>query len=213
MLTGRSCGATLVMSTSSIRMRPELRLAKPASMRNKVVLPQPDAPTSANISPLKMRRLTLSTAVKAPNVLVTLSMTICGLATGSSHGRSAIDLGAVFTRLEFSRRRRASSLRGKERTLDHLRSRHSTLPNEFPAQVDFSPNGRADLKMRRIDHSKADVALASRRPDCRADVADLPFSAIILVQQRIVRGFVAGDIQADQLALRPALPRGEQRTP
>ena len=52
MLTGRSCGGTSVMSTSSIRMRPALGVANPASMRSSVVLPQPEAPTSANISPL-----------------------------------------------------------------------------------------------------------------------------------------------------------------
>jgi hypothetical protein len=39
--------------------------------------------------------LTLSTAVKAPKVLLTLSMTICGFASGSSHGRSAIDFGVA----------------------------------------------------------------------------------------------------------------------
>ena len=52
MLTGRSCGGTWVMSTPSIRMRPLLGSAKPASMRSNVVLPHPEAPTSANISPL-----------------------------------------------------------------------------------------------------------------------------------------------------------------
>ena len=52
MLTGRSCGGTSLMSASSIRMRPLLGCAKPASMRSSVVLPQPEAPTSANISPL-----------------------------------------------------------------------------------------------------------------------------------------------------------------
>ena len=51
-LTGRSCGGTLVMSTSSIMIRPALGEANPANMRSSVVLPQPEAPTSANISPL-----------------------------------------------------------------------------------------------------------------------------------------------------------------
>ena len=52
MLTGRSCGGTVLMSTPSMQMRPLLGWAKPASMRSSVVLPQPEAPTSANISPL-----------------------------------------------------------------------------------------------------------------------------------------------------------------
>ena len=64
MLTGRSCGGTPVISTSSIMIRPLLWRVKPASMRRRVVLPQPEEPTSANISPLKIFRLTLSTATQ-----------------------------------------------------------------------------------------------------------------------------------------------------
>ena len=52
MFTGRSYGGTRVMSASSMRMRPEVGVVKPASMRSSVVLPQPEPPTSANISPL-----------------------------------------------------------------------------------------------------------------------------------------------------------------
>ena len=36
----------------SIEIRPPLGMANPASMRSSVVLPQPEAPTKANISPL-----------------------------------------------------------------------------------------------------------------------------------------------------------------
>ena len=57
MLTGRWWGGTAVISTSSIRMRPPLGLANPANMRSSVVLPHPDAPTRANISPLWMRKI------------------------------------------------------------------------------------------------------------------------------------------------------------
>jgi hypothetical protein len=68
---------------------PLLGSVKPASMRNSVVLPHPDAPTRANISPLKIRRLTASTAVTSPKRLLMPSITTCGLALGSSQGRSA----------------------------------------------------------------------------------------------------------------------------
>ena len=34
-------------------MRPEVGVSKPASMRSSVVLPQPDEPSSAKISPLR----------------------------------------------------------------------------------------------------------------------------------------------------------------
>ena len=40
------------MSTSSIKIRPPVGVANPASIRSSVVLPQPEAPTRANISPL-----------------------------------------------------------------------------------------------------------------------------------------------------------------
>ncbi len=164
--------------------------------------------------PCKIRRLTLSTAVNAPNVLLMLSMTICGLASGSSQGRSAIDFGAAATLPRTPpAASRAVRSRRKEGTFDDLRSRHPTLPYEFPVQVDFRPNRRADLEMRRIDDSKGDVALASRRPDRRGDAADFPLAAVVGVQQRIVRGFVAGDVEADELAPRAALLLGEQRAP
>ena len=51
MLTGRSCGGTALISTPSIMMRPLDWRSNPASMRSSVVLPQPEAPTRAKISP------------------------------------------------------------------------------------------------------------------------------------------------------------------
>jgi hypothetical protein len=44
-------------------MRPLVGVSKPASMRSSVVLPQPDEPSSAKISPLAMSRLTWLTAL------------------------------------------------------------------------------------------------------------------------------------------------------
>jgi hypothetical protein len=55
-------------------MDPEVGDSKPASMRSSVDLPQPDPPSRQKISPLKILRLTLLTAVKSPKRLVTLSM-------------------------------------------------------------------------------------------------------------------------------------------
>ncbi len=52
MFTGRSWGGTALISTPSIEIVPLLWRANPANIRNSVVLPQPEAPTSANISPL-----------------------------------------------------------------------------------------------------------------------------------------------------------------
>ncbi len=94
MLTGRWCGGTSFMTTPSIEIRPALGCAKPASIRSSVVLPQPEAPTSANISPLNISSVTASTAVTPGKVLQTPSMTTWGRAAGSSQGRSASCLGS-----------------------------------------------------------------------------------------------------------------------
>ena len=50
MLIGRSYGGISVMSTPSRKIRPEVGRSKPASIRNSVVLPQPDAPSRQKIS-------------------------------------------------------------------------------------------------------------------------------------------------------------------
>ncbi len=79
--------------------------------------------------------------------------------------------------LELRRRRRAAPFRREKRTLDDLRSRHPTFPYQFTVQVDFRPHRRADLEVRRIDHSKGDVALASRRPNRGGDGCRSPLAA------------------------------------
>src|SRR5271170_2132423 len=111
-----------------------------------------------------------------------LSMTICGFASGSSQGRSAMDFGEATIRappLKLRGRGRATALRCEKGSLDDLRSRHPTLPYEFTVQVDFRPNRRAGLEMRCIDDSKGDIALASRRPYRGRDAADFAFAAVV----------------------------------
>src|SRR5579859_2214820 len=161
-----------------------------------------------------MRRLTLSTAVKAPKVLSMPSMTICGLASGSSHGLSASDFGWVDgTRLELGRRSRAAPGRRKKRPLHHLGSRHSALPYEFAVEIDIRPDRRARPEVRCIDHSKRDVALASRRPRRRGDAADLTPAVRARVQQRMVRRLVSGDVESHQPPPRAPPPLREKRAP
>src|SRR5688500_17194707 len=84
MLTGRRCGGTPVMSWPSIRMRPVSGVSKPAIMRSRVVLPQPEPPKRANSSPRRMSRSTPATAVIAPKRLLTPSMLTIGSAFKSS---------------------------------------------------------------------------------------------------------------------------------
>src|ERR1700690_2977519 len=142
-----------------------------------------------------MRKLTLSTAVKAPNVLLMFSMTICGSATGSSQGRSAVFFCcAEIIRLEVGRRRRRTARRRKESPLDDARLRHAPLPLKFAIQVNFHPDRRSQREMRRLDHSKSYVALASRRPNRRGHVADFTLARARAIHERIMRRFVAGDV-------------------
>ena len=85
MFTGRLLGGVRLMSSPSIRIRPSLGVSNPASMRSRVVLPQPDGPRSAKNSPSSIARLTLSTAIIAPKRLVTFSkrmMVLAGVTTG-----------------------------------------------------------------------------------------------------------------------------------
>src|ERR1700733_9788080 len=163
MFTGRSCGGTPVISTSSMRIRPLVCSAKPASMRRSVVLPHPEAPTSANISPLKTLRLTLSTARNAPYILLTPSMTIWGRASGLSQGRSAFALAeVVIMALVVRGRCGAAPFRREERPFDDPRCAHATFPSELPVQVDLGPNvvGRGEVWS--IQHRERDVALTGR---------------------------------------------------
>ena len=51
MFTGRSYGGTPVMSSPSMKIRPDVGVSKPPSMRKSVVLPQPEAPSKQKISP------------------------------------------------------------------------------------------------------------------------------------------------------------------
>src|ERR1700733_3055694 len=161
-----------------------------------------------------MRRLMSSTAVKAPKLLLTPSMTICGLAWLSSQGRSAMDFccGEI-TALEVARRRGAPAIRGEKRPFHNPRAAHAPFPEELSIQVDISPDGAAHREIRCIDHSKRDVALASRRPSRGGDAPDLALAGLLGIEQRIVRGLVAVDIEPHQPPARTRGTLGEQRTP
>ncbi|MCY1537560.1 hypothetical protein D9M68_730580 [compost metagenome] len=57
------------------RMRPEVGFSKPASMRSRVDLPQPELPSRAKISPLPMESDTSSTATASSKRLTSFSVT------------------------------------------------------------------------------------------------------------------------------------------
>src|SRR6266487_1546206 len=73
----RSRGSRWVMSRSPRRIVPSSTVSRPAIIRSKVVLPQPDGPTSTMSSPSSIVRLISSTALTPPaNVLLTPLKTI-----------------------------------------------------------------------------------------------------------------------------------------
>ena len=60
------------MSAPSIQIEPPSGASNPATMRSRVVLPQPEGPSRQKNSPASMERLTSSTATKSPKRRVTL---------------------------------------------------------------------------------------------------------------------------------------------
>src|ERR1700675_4690483 len=71
----RSIGGNSLITVSSIRMRPEVMLSNPATMRNVVVLPQPEGPTQTTNSLSRISRFTSMTAWPSSYILLRLRMT------------------------------------------------------------------------------------------------------------------------------------------
>src|ERR1700676_5150510 len=71
----RSLGARSLTTVSSMRMRPEVMLSSPATMRNVVVLPQPEGPTNTTNSLSRMSRFTSLTAWTSSYFLFRLRIT------------------------------------------------------------------------------------------------------------------------------------------
>src|SRR5436305_11424640 len=72
----RRCGGSVSIRLSPKRISPALRSAKPAIVRNSVVLPQPDGPSSVKNSPSAISSETSSTARTVPNERDTWSIEI-----------------------------------------------------------------------------------------------------------------------------------------
>jgi hypothetical protein len=66
MLTLRSPADSVVTSAPPIWIAPSLACSRPAIMRNSVVLPQPDGPSSVTSVPASIVRSSGFTAVTAP---------------------------------------------------------------------------------------------------------------------------------------------------
>src|SRR6185503_15235222 len=110
--------------------------SKPASIRSRVVLPQPDGPSSAKNSPRAMSSDNRSTAVNAPNRFVTASKRTSGGATASivplTRTERPLTLAALAVRLN-GRKRRGGQLARRQRAA------HGVLPaGILPRAVDLS---------------------------------------------------------------------------
>src|SRR6266478_9400892 len=79
MAMSRSIGGRLLMTLSSIRIRPEVIDSSPATMRNVVVLPQPDGPTRTINSLSLIVRLTSLTACTSSYFLLSSFSTTCAM--------------------------------------------------------------------------------------------------------------------------------------
>ncbi len=66
MPTARRLGGRASITSSATITRPSVWRRKPATMRSKVVLPQPEGPKSEISSPPRMSRLMFSTATAPP---------------------------------------------------------------------------------------------------------------------------------------------------
>src|SRR5215469_10201458 len=88
----RSIGGRSLMTLSSIRMRPEVIDSSPATIRNVVVLPQPDGPTSTTNSLSRMSRFTSFTACTSSNFLFKLLITTWAIALPFDGAGQACDI-------------------------------------------------------------------------------------------------------------------------
>ena len=86
-LTLRLCGGTFDTSTPSSMTLPDVGSSKPAIILSRVVLPQPDGPSSEKNSPRPIEKSARSTATKSPNSLRTASRTMTSPSPGTSPSR------------------------------------------------------------------------------------------------------------------------------
>ena len=83
MAMSRFSGDSSFMRCPAITTSPAVARSSPAIMRSVVVLPQPDGPSRQTTSPAATDRSASRTAVKSPNFLVTLRISIVDMATSS----------------------------------------------------------------------------------------------------------------------------------
>src|SRR5580704_5291650 len=112
MLTGRRWGGTAARSSPPSSTRPWSGVSNPARMRSRVVLPQPDGPSSAKNSPGKMSRLSRFTAGVPAKRLETAAKRTSGSPAASGPGlgrRLSCDVARSIGYLDAGRPRKVQS--------------------------------------------------------------------------------------------------------
>src|SRR5690625_3813697 len=131
---GRSYGGSWVISAPSSTIRPSLGFSKPASIRSRVDLPEPEPPSNAKISPRRIDRLTSSTASTPSKRLLTRRISIKpssrtgrGLPVGKPADCSTLRCSDSGTRLHPVPDTRMDTLNGKRLVLGDIQVVHHLL--------------------------------------------------------------------------------------
>src|ERR1700694_4688336 len=154
MAMSRSIGGNSLMTLSSIRIRPDVIDSSPATIRNVVVLPQPEGPTSTTNSLSRISRFTSLTACTSSYILFRFRITTRAIAS-SLHGTGeAGDVMLDEKRVDDGQRDRAEQ-----------RARHQRPPKEHVAadqlRGDADRNGL--LLRRRKEYQRVDELVPRQR--------------------------------------------------
>src|SRR5579864_2253937 len=122
MAMSRSMGGSSFTTLSPIRTWPELIDSSPATMRNVVVLPQPEGPTSTTNSLSRISRFTSLTAWTSSNFLLRRRIRTCAIGSALDRAGDAGDVMLDEERVDERHRDRAQE-----------RPRHQRPPEEHVA--------------------------------------------------------------------------------
>src|SRR6516162_1754522 len=150
----RSIGGRSLMTLSSIRMRPDVIDSSPATIRNVVVLPQPEGPTRTRNSLSRISRFTSFTACTPSNILFKLRSRTRAIAS-SLHGTGKTgDIMLDEERINNRHRDRA------EQCARHQRPPEENIPAD---ELRRDTNRQGFLRWRRQEHQRVDELIPRQR--------------------------------------------------
>src|SRR6202023_3943584 len=150
----RSIGGNSLMTLSSIRIRPDVIDSSPATIRNVVVLPQPEGPTSTMNSLSRISRFTSLTACTSSYILFKFRIRTRAIAS-SLHGTG--ETGDVI----FDEER----VDDRHRDRAEQRARHQRPPEEHVAADQLRRDADRDglLLRRGKEHQRVDELVPRQR--------------------------------------------------